>query len=99
METNENKPGLGTRLSHRLAVGLAALTAALGLGLVFGGGAASAAPPTLPADPSGGAVDDTWNAVQSFVLGKGAAVLFGLTGLGILLRLALKYTKRGARAV
>lgn len=99
---NENTPGKGRGLSARIASVFAALSVMLGLGVAFAGPASAAVPsvdPTLPADPSGGAVGSTWTAIQGWVLGSGAAMLFGLTGLGILIRLALKYMKRGARAV
>jgi hypothetical protein len=99
---NENPTDQGHRLTTRFASAVAALTVMIGLGLAFGAGAASAAPsvdPTLPLDPSGGSIDTTWAAIQTFVLGKGAALLFGLTGLGILIRVAWKYLRRGSHAV
>lgn len=98
----ENLEGSTDRQStvRRLTkLGIAVGTPLASIGLVGGGVHAATPPPTLPADPSGGAIDDTWGSVQDFVVGKGGAVLFGLGGLGILVKVAWKYMRRGANAV
>lgn len=77
----------------------AMFAAAFGLALTFGTGGASAAPPTLPADPTGGAMGDMQTEVQDWVLTYGAPVLFGLIILGILIRIGTKWTKRAGKAV
>lgn len=63
------------------------------------GGSASAAPPTIPADPTGGAMADVQTNVQTWVLTYGVPALFALIIVGILIRLAVRWTKRAGRSV
>lgn len=67
--------------------------------LSFGTGGASAAPPTLPADPTAGAMGDLQGSVQTWVMTYGAPTLFALIFLGILIRLGVKWTKRAGKSV
>lgn len=66
-----------------------------------GGGFASAqsSPPTLPADPTGGALDDAGTTVQTWVLTYAVPVIFALTLLGIMVRLGRKWLRRAGGAV
>lgn len=77
---------------------LAVVTASL-FGLALVGGQASAAPPTLPADPTGGAMGDVQTSVQTWVLTYGAPVLFGLVALGILISVGRRWAKRAGSSV
>ena len=54
--------------------------------------------PTLPVDPSGGAYGDAWGTFQTWALAAIPA-LFGLTVLGLGIRMLLKWTKRAGRAL
>lgn len=60
---------------------------------------AHAAPPTLPEDPSGGQVDAAWGTLQGWALTIGAPVLFGLTVVGLGVRMLVKWLKRAGRSV
>jgi len=62
-------------------------------------GIASAAPATIPADPTGGYMADSQDFVQTWVLTYGVPVLFGLTLLGIGIKLARRWMKRAGGAV
>lgn len=76
MDTNENKPGLGRRLSARIAVIGATLTAVS----VLAGGAAFASAPTDPA----GVITPAASQLKTDLLAVAAAVaVLGIVVLGI----------------
>lgn len=83
------------RLCNRVTLMLAVMLSALTLGT----SGAGATPPTLPADPTGGAMGDVQSNVQTWVLTYGAPVLFALIALGILIRLGTKWAKRAGKSV
>lgn len=62
-------------------------------------GYAAAAPPTIPADPTGGALADVQTGVQTWVLTYGVPVLFGLILLGILIRLGMRWARKAGSKV
>lgn len=94
----ELRPSSG---SHRFALTLSAVCAAIGTALIGGGAAFASAVQvvTVPADPTGGQMDTMQTGVQGWVLTYGVPVLFGLTLLGILIRTGTKWVKRAARSV
>lgn len=54
---------------------------------------------TVPVDPTGGQMDTVQGSVQTWVLTYGIPVLFGLTLLGVLIRLGVKWFRKAAKAV
>jgi hypothetical protein len=79
--------------SHKAAVGTTAFLAltTLGSGLSHAD--------SIPADPTGGYMGTAQTYVQSWVLTVGVPVLFGLTLLGIGLRLARRWMRKAGGAV
>lgn len=67
--------------------------------LLVMGPAAFAAPQTIPADPTGGAMGDVVGGVSEWVVDYGAPALFLLILLGILIRLGVRWMKRAGRSV
>jgi len=67
--------------------------------LGFAGGAFAAPRDiTVPADPTGGAMDSSQSYIQTWVIDHAVPVLFGLLLLGVAIRLAVKYFRRAAKA-
>ena len=54
---------------------------------------------TIPADPTDGAMSDIETSVQTWVITYGVPVLFTLLLLDVLIKLGLKWARRGARAI
>lgn len=82
-----------------LPVALRAAIASVMVFLGLGVASAAAAPPTLPADPLAGGMGDAQGAAQTWVITYGVPVVVALVILGGLIRLGLKWLKRGLRAI
>ena len=95
METITNETERTSRLGRRAAAVMAAI---VGVSLTVGT-SAFAVDPTLPADPSGGAYSSAWGTFQTWAISIGVPALFGLTVLGVGIRMLLKWTKRAGRAI
>lgn len=83
----------------RLPVALRVAMLSVGIFLGLGVGSAAAAPPTLPADPLAGGMGDAQGAAQTWVITYGVPVVVALVILGGLIRLGLKWLRRGLRAI
>lgn len=92
---NEENKSILDRVANRGTLMVAIVMSVL----TFGVSGAGATPPTLPADPTGGAMGDVQTNVQTWVLTYGAPVLFALIALGILIRLGTKWAKRAGKSV
>lgn len=86
----------GLLSSARARVASVLVSAAM---LVVGTVSSAQAVPTLPADPTGGAGDTFITGLQTWVLTYGVPLIFGLLLLGTIIRVAVKYVKRGARSI
>lgn len=89
---------LTSTLRGRIAAAVAVFTAAMVGGLAFASGGASAAPPTLPADPLGGAMGDTSDDIITWVTTYAVPAIIVVTVFGIIIRLGMKYLRRLGRA-
>lgn len=90
--------------SHRvrntvLAVSIPAMSVVGFADASFAGFTPLPKPVTVPLDPTGGQMDIVQGGVQTWVLTYGIPVLFGLTLLGVLIRLGLKWFRKAAKAV
>lgn len=84
---------------NRIRTALRVFGATVALFLGFGVASAAAAPPTLPADPLAGGMGDAQGAAQTWVITYGVPVVVALVILGGLIRLGIKWLRRGLRSV
>lgn len=74
------------------------------MGVLIGGGAAFAAPPTttgvtIPDDPTGGYMGAAQTKIQTWALTIGVPVLLGLTLVGVLIKMGRRWLKRAGGSV
>jgi hypothetical protein len=92
----EPKVGIVGKARLRAASLVAALAATICGFLALGTGAANA---STPDDPTGGAASDMLGSLTDWVQAYGVPLLFGLLLLGVTIAVAVKFARRGAKAV
>lgn len=85
------RQGLRSRTRSRVASVLAVVSASV---IGFVSPAAAATP-----DPTGGAASGFLTSITAWVTTYGVPLVFGLLLLGVIIMVAIKYARKGARAV
>lgn len=77
----------------------ASVATTVGAGALLAAPAVSHAQVTIPADPTGGYMEDAQASVQTWALTVGVPALFGLTLVGILIRMGRRWMRKAGSSV